>query len=153
MTGDTNGVMTSRWTPEQWIQLFKEIVTAGIGLAIIGYTLYMVGATFSMVGDAQRLPGAKDLLLLLLSLAGVVIGYYFGRVPADARSAQAQQQAMDAAARTMQVGAQAEKMSQMVGMTMDQIRTASSFTKDDAMKELEDIDRQLRELSDMTRTH
>ena len=33
---------------------------------------------------------AKDILLLLIGLAGVVIDYYFGRVPADARTTQAQ---------------------------------------------------------------
>ena len=32
---------------------------------------------------------AKDLLTIMLGVAGVVLGYYFGRVPSDARVAQA----------------------------------------------------------------
>ena len=35
---------------------------------------------------------AKDVLLLLLGLAEVVVGCYFGRVPAHARASQAQEQ-------------------------------------------------------------
>lgn len=45
-----------------------------------------------MAGDPTRMGDAKDLLTFLSSFAGVVVGYYFGRVPADARTAQAQQQ-------------------------------------------------------------
>ena len=52
----------------------------------------MTGRAFGMAGDATRMGDAKDLLTFLSGFAGVVVGYYFGRVPADARTAQAQQQ-------------------------------------------------------------
>ncbi|GAC1385944.1 MAG: hypothetical protein NVSMB33_15280 [Ktedonobacteraceae bacterium] len=103
-----------QWTPELVIQFFKEIVTALMGLALIAYTLYMLNSVLGLVGDANKLSSAKDLLLLLLGLTGVVLGYYFGRVPADARAAQAQQQAASATGKTAQVGAQANQLSQQL---------------------------------------
>jgi hypothetical protein len=74
------------------LQWFKEVVTAVLGIGIVVYTLVMTGLAFGMVGDASRMADAKDLLTFLSGFAGVVVGYYFGRVPADARTAQAQQQ-------------------------------------------------------------
>jgi cytochrome c-type biogenesis protein CcmH/NrfG len=74
---------------QQWL---KEGVTALLGIGIVGYTLYMTYRAFGMVGDTTRMGNAKDLLTYLSGFAGVVVGYYFGRVPADARTAQAQQQ-------------------------------------------------------------
>jgi len=75
-----------------WLQWFKEVVTAVLGIGIVVYTLVMTGRAFGMAGDATRMGDAKDLLTFLSGFAGVVVGYYFGRVPADARTAQAQQQ-------------------------------------------------------------
>ena len=80
---------TKKWTPEVIIQAGKEIVTAVLGLLIVGYALYLAYLTFSYVDDPTKMSEAKDVLLLILGLAGVVIGYYFGRVPADARAVQA----------------------------------------------------------------
>lgn len=141
-----------KWNPEQWLQLLKEVVTALIGLAIVVYTLYMTTIALGMVGDTNRLPSAKDLLLLFLSLTGVVLGYYFGRVPADARSAQAQQQAMNATAQTVKIGDKAEQLSQQLGPTMEKIRGTPGFTMDEATAaELDLMRQQLRDLSDMAR--
>ena len=65
-------------------------MTAVLGIGIVVYTLVMTGRAFGMAGDATRMGDAKDLLTFLSGFAGVVVGYYFGRVPADARTAQAQ---------------------------------------------------------------
>ena len=67
-------------------------MTAVLGIGIVAYTLYMTYRALGMVGDATQMGNAKDLLTYLSGFAGVVVGYYFGRVPADARTAQAQQQ-------------------------------------------------------------
>ena len=101
----------SRWSPEWIIQAGKELTTALFGGYIIWYTLDMAAKIFALAGDPAKMSSAKDLLLLVLGLTGVVIGYYFGRVPADARAAQAQQQANTAVARMKEVDAMAEKMS------------------------------------------
>lgn len=95
---------------EQGIQWFKEGVSALLGLIIVGYTLVMGWKVFSFVGDPQKISDAKDILMLMLGLAGVVIGYYFGRVPADARTTHAQLQADAAYARAEQVSAEANAL-------------------------------------------
>jgi hypothetical protein len=51
-----------------------EIVTAMAGLA------------FSMAGEETQMRDAMPVLTLLFGLAGVVVGYYFGRVPAEKRA-------------------------------------------------------------------
>jgi hypothetical protein len=113
-------------TIEQGIQLMKEIVTALLGLVIVGYTLVIGWRVFSYVGDQQKMSDAKDILLLMLGLAGVVIGYYFGRVPADARATQSQQQADSANAHAEQVSVQAGAAADQV----DAILTRTSESPD-----------------------
>lgn len=94
-------------------------MTALVGLAVVLYTLYIAGQTFVFVGDEKKIADAKDVLLLLLGLTGVVVGYYFGRVPADARTTLAQQQADDANARVEKVSAQAEAAADQVDAILD----------------------------------
>ncbi len=84
------------WTPDFILQFFKEIVTAVLGIAVVIYTLVLAGSAFAYAGDESKISDAKDILLLVLGLAGVVVGYYFGRVPADARATQAQERADEA---------------------------------------------------------
>jgi hypothetical protein len=101
-------MMAKEWKPEHTLQLLKEIVTALMGLVVLGATVYYVGYVFSYVSDETKMSNAKDVLMLLLGLAGVVFGYYFGRVPADARATQAQVQADSATAQSAQVSADAQ---------------------------------------------
>lgn len=107
------------------LQWFKEVVTAVLGAAIVLYTLYMTGRAFDMVGDPTRMGEAKDLLTFLSGFAGVVVGYYFGRVPADARTAQAQEQ----------IG---QAVSEMDAMKVE--RDQAMSTMDDMKKELADLE-------------
>lgn len=102
------GKAETAWTPELKIQGFKEAVTAVLGILVLICTVILAIRTFSYVGDSTKLTDAKDILQILLGIAGVVVGYYFGRVPADARATQAQEQANDATAQTEQIGAQAQ---------------------------------------------
>ena len=107
------------WTPEQKMQAFKEVVTAILALIVVGYTLHLSWTTFGYVGQEKKMADAKDLLLLMLGLSGVVIGYYFGRVPADARASLAQEQATTATAHSAEVGAKAEAMADEIVKVMD----------------------------------
>lgn len=149
----------SLWTPEIIIQAFKEGITALLGLVVVGYTLILAGQTLSLVGQPAELSQSKDILLLVLGLAGVVVGYYFGRVPADARASQAQQQANDATAQTEQVNAQAQAIADEVDEVMDRMarpavsaRAAEASTADPALAEdLHRIRDDLRTLSRMSR--
>lgn len=72
----------SRWTPELILQAVKEVVTAALGLIIVIFTLGMAYRVFTYVGENEKISDSKDVLMLVLGLAGVVIGYYFGRMPA-----------------------------------------------------------------------
>jgi hypothetical protein len=47
--------------------------------------------TFSMAGQDGKMQDAMGVLSLLFGLAGVVVGYYFGRVPGDARAIESHQ--------------------------------------------------------------
>ncbi len=154
-----NSERKSLWTPEVIIQAFKEAITALLGLAVVGYTLILAGNTLSLVGQPEKLSDAKDILMLVLGLAGVVVGYYFGRVPADARASQAQQQANDATAQSEQVHAQAQAIADEVDEVMERMarpsvtaRGAESSATDLALAEdLYRIRDDLRSLSKLSR--
>ncbi len=114
----------SQWTPELWLQRFKEIVTAILGISIVIFTLILAWQAFGVLrtGDAfdeKRMSAAKDILLLLLGLSGVVIGYYFGRVPADARATQAQEQANTAISQAEQISAEAQSVADDIDNLMN----------------------------------
>jgi hypothetical protein len=98
------------WTPELWIQLFREAFTALLALVIIGFTLYLAVRSFNLAGDPKKIADAKDLLTIMLGIAGVVVGYYFGRVPGDARAAQATSRADTAVRQREQIKAQARSL-------------------------------------------
>jgi len=106
------------WTPELKMQFFREIFTAVLALAIIGFTLVLAYRSFNMAGDAKKISDAKDLLTIMLGVAGVVVGYYFGRVPGDARAAQAATRADAAVSQREQIKAQvrgiADHMDQVI---------------------------------------
>jgi len=75
---------------------FKEVVTAAIALAIVTTLIvFLWNAFFSnpkdTLGETQ-----KYVIGIILSLAGTVTGYYFGRVPAEKHADTAQRAADDA---------------------------------------------------------
>jgi hypothetical protein len=103
---------------------FKEVITAVLALTVLGVTAYMLVDAYNSSGavpkagtsDAKDLQDAfgrqKDILLYGLSLLGAVIGYYFGRVPAELHAQAAQKQATDA--------------QKQLGTTQDKLADASS---------------------------
>ena len=119
----------SAWTPDVIIQAFKEAITGLLGLAVVIYTLILAGQTIALVGDPQKMAEAKDVLLLILGLAGVVVGYYFGRVPADARASQAQEQADQAAAEAEVVRVQALAVADDVDRVLERAAPAAAATR------------------------
>jgi hypothetical protein len=64
------------------MNFMREVVAAVLRIAIVIFTLAMTGLAFSMAGEGARMRDAITVLTLLFGLAGVVVGYYFGRVPA-----------------------------------------------------------------------
>ena len=108
-------------TPEQDLQRFKEWTTAFLGILIIGFTLVLASATFLFVNDANAISNAKDVLQILIGISGVVIGYYFGRLPADARAAQAQDQVDAANEKVEDVRADARNIAIRLQNQMDKV--------------------------------
>ncbi|MBN1483900.1 MAG: hypothetical protein JXA37_04195 [Chloroflexia bacterium] len=80
---------------ERWqgtLMIMKESLTGCIGLLIVGTTLLLVLVSSLLVltrpeGDIGPL---KEILLFMNGLIGVVLGYYFGRVPAEMRAQKAE---------------------------------------------------------------
>lgn len=94
------------------VQIFRELVTSVISIAILCVSVWMMVNTYrfgsqemvSQNSDAKQNAAEvkamsdafgrqKDLLLYALALLGTVTGYYLGRVPAELRAQQAQQTA------------------------------------------------------------
>jgi hypothetical protein len=117
----------SRWTPELIIQAFKELITAIFGVLILVFTLVLAKKTFGFVNNPEQVARAKDILLLLLGLAGVVVGYYFGRVPADARASQAQEKAELAVTHAGLVDASAREALDKIEKTLARQQAGSGF--------------------------
>jgi hypothetical protein len=117
-----------QWTPELWMQLLKELVTAALAFLIIIYTLMIVWHSFTYVGNTAQAGDAKDLLTIMTGLAGVVVGYYFGRVSADARASQAGAKADGALSQNAQLKARAQGLSVSLNHVID--NSASAMTGD-----------------------
>lgn len=75
----------------------KEIVAGCLGCLIVLVTLLiaLVGVFSAIfnIGSSDTWSAVKDILLILNGLVGVVLGYYFGRVPSEARTNQAESEA------------------------------------------------------------
>jgi hypothetical protein len=78
------------------IVIGKEIVTGMMGVAIIIVTLLVAIITIFSASNAETHAAAKDVLLFLNGLVGVVLGYYFGRVPGEVRAEKAEGEAKEA---------------------------------------------------------
>lgn len=78
----------------------KEIVTGCLGILIVTTMLFLAAiavlAVLAGVVDEKAWSAAKDILLILSGLVGVVLGYYFGRVPGELRADQAEGEAKEA---------------------------------------------------------
>jgi hypothetical protein len=65
----------------------KEIVCSIISLAIIGLTVGVIIWIFGHDTTQQDLNMHSSLLQVVVGLAGTVMGYYFGRIPAENHAA------------------------------------------------------------------
>ena len=143
----------SDWTPEQKMQVFREGVAALLAVLLLGSTMWLTYRTFGMAGREDQMKDAMGVLTLLFGIAGVVVGYYFGRVPGDARAAQAHD-TTQAAMRTMQDMSESSSTSRQMAEKTQQIqadldnamKTANMTTEklrmrtpDDEINQLHDI--------------
>jgi len=74
----------------------KEAIAGFLGVLIVLATLVAAALALLSVmisGNEKVWAAAKDILVLLIGLVGVVLGYYFGRVPGEARADKAESEA------------------------------------------------------------
>lgn len=88
---------------DKLIAVGKEVLTGILGLAIVLVTLIIVVVAVNSVSNQNTYNAAKDILLFMNGLVGVVLGYYFGRMPADARADKAEREASTANSSRAQV--------------------------------------------------
>jgi hypothetical protein len=81
----------------------RELVTSILGALVVLVTLIIAIVTIFSVGNASTFAAAKDVLLFMNGLVGVVLGYYFGRVPGDARADKSDNEAKTANSERNQV--------------------------------------------------
>jgi hypothetical protein len=85
---------------------FKEIITSVIALAIVASLITMLWIAFVQAGKITD--DQKYIIAIILSLAGTVTGYYFGRVPAEKRADTAEWAADSAKKEKVQADAKVE---------------------------------------------
>ena len=130
------------------MQLLKEIITAVLAFLIIIRTLLLVWHSFTLVGNTQKVADAKDLLTVMLGLAGV--GYYFGRVSADARASEAKAKADGVLSQNANLKAKAQSISANLDHIIDDSAPAMAGDSQAAANHLTQL-RSLRdELHDLT---
>jgi hypothetical protein len=132
-----------KWTPELRIQAFKEGVTALIGLLLVALTGYLAVRTLDVAGDQAKSADSQAVLTVMVGLAGVVLGYYFGRVPAEAQATQARIEASAATAGAEAVGLKAEALATEVERTLGSPETTRGTP---TAQDLATIDQRRREL-------
>jgi hypothetical protein len=123
-------------------QILKEAVTAILGVALVAATITLAVWTAFLAGDT-RMQDMKDVLQVMVGLAGVVLGYYFGRIPADARAAQAQDRMETTARRAGEVSAKGDELADCVD---DMVGVLGQATEAD-MERMRQLRAELRALT------
>ncbi len=80
-------------TLETWLTALREGVTGCLGVLIVLTTLTLVLATFflMLLRPSANLEPFQAILVMLNGMTGAVLGYYFGRMPAEAQASKADQ--------------------------------------------------------------
>jgi hypothetical protein len=92
------------------LQWTREIITAVIAAVIVGGTIWIAYRAVSSVGTQTEAAAIKDLLTIMLGPLGVVIGYYFGKVPAESQAAEATRRADAAITDRVEVRAKVQQV-------------------------------------------
>jgi len=140
---------------EDIITIFKEVVTAIIAILLVATTVRMLWVSLQLVGDEMRINQARELIMVMTGLVGAVIGYYFGRIPADARAAQAIQQAQQATEERTEISAQAEVLAESVEKVIRRLPGEAATLRGEGgtplAGELEDLQESIQRLRTLSR--
>jgi len=77
---------------DSWLTALREGVTGCLGVLIVLTTLVLILSTFLLLllRPAAEFEPMRNILVMLNGMTGVVLGYYFGRMPTEARAQQAE---------------------------------------------------------------
>ncbi len=89
MSGDNSGLIKTSYL--MWL---KEGVCALLAFAIIGWTLIFLRSPLS--GPTYDIEAAQGIFSILGGWGGVILGYYFGRLPAERVAERAEEKAEEA---------------------------------------------------------
>jgi hypothetical protein len=107
----------------------REVTTTVIAGVVVLVALTMLWRTFSAAPDfAQK----KDVMLYGLTILGTVVGYYFGRVPAERRAETSERkatEAQDTAGKATTAAAEAQREAQQAAQAKDQAVTKLAQAK------------------------
>jgi hypothetical protein len=81
---------------QQRTAMGKELLTGALAVVIVLTTLAVTVAGVFWVHGAEGRTAVKDTLVFLSGLVGVVLGYYFGRIPGETRADRAETEAVQA---------------------------------------------------------
>ncbi len=84
------------------LRRLRELVAAGIALAIILGIVLVVIFALGYTNDSERFARAKDLLQIIVPLATFVLGYYFNKTSLETRAENAESTAKGATAHAQQ---------------------------------------------------
>jgi hypothetical protein len=121
------GKMPDENTPlyiDTWLRRFRELVTAALAGVICLGTMVMVAIAFANVGNQETFARAKDLLLFLNPMVGLVIGYYFSKVSSEGRAESAEASAFAATASAQQAVEARSRAEAEAGVVRQQAQVA-----------------------------
>lgn len=101
----------------------REVTTTAIAVVIVAVTLVLLWRTFdAAAGDFEK---KKAVMLYGLTILGTVVGYYFGRVPAERRAEASERKASEAQATATTATTAAAQSQQQVVQTAQEKEEAT----------------------------
>lgn len=113
------------------LQTAREYVQHGLAVLIVVATVGGALWSFHYVGVPGHMEDAKALLAVMSGLAGVVLGYYFGHVPAQSHVMQAQEQMNTAVEEKGKMQSRVDALDRELRTLQDRTVAGTALTKDD----------------------
>jgi hypothetical protein len=127
--------------PDAPLSRFREGVAALIAVVVVAASLTLLFLGFRHIGEKEQFDRAKDLLLIVNPVLGVVIGYYFNKVSTEARAENAENTARHATAdlrKAAEERQQARVLAEKPIRSAGTLSTPEGLAADDPRKELEE---------------
>jgi|GEM_PF-5378363 len=97
-----------------WLVVLREVTTTVVALIVVGVTMYLLYLAFCKAGAENK----TEVMLHGLPILGAVIGYYFGRVPAERRAEASENAAAEAQKNAEKANEQAKQTEEKTQQTL-----------------------------------